>query len=126
MLKLGNTRASSSAKRRLDGVVSNGATWTDTIILSDDGAEISGASSGEWRLTLRCTFASSADLTLSSGDSELVITQNTDYTSITLDVAPATLANLCGDYHADLVHETTGGDITHWAHGVITVQDDPI
>lgn len=126
MLKVGNTRNASSARRKINGIVSRGATWADTLRLSDDGAQISGADSGEWRLTLRKCGSDSIDLTLSTVGATLVVTQSTTYTQIAIDCPASSLSSLCGDYHADLGHESTGGDVTHWAHGTVTITEDPV
>lgn len=126
MFKIGNTRDSSSARRKISGIVSRGATWADEFYLSEDGFQIGSADSGEWRLTLRRPGSDSIDLTLSTSNGTIVVSQNTTNTQFSLDCPASSLSSLCGDYHADLGHETAGGDVTHWGHGVVTIEADPV
>lgn len=126
MLKIGDTRDASSARRKITGYVSNGATWTDAIRLSDGGSQITSADSGEWRLTLRHCDSGPIDLTLSTANATLVVTQNTTYTQIAVDCPASSLSSMCGDYHADLAHESSDGDVTHWGHGLVRIAEDPI
>jgi hypothetical protein len=105
-------------------VLSNGASWLDTFALDVDGAEIAGAGTSAWRLTLSDESGSS-QFTASEAAGTLTVTQNTTYTLFALSVPAASLSGLCGSYAVDLVETTAAGQTIHWIHGDATVLDQP-
>lgn len=112
----------SGAKFTWTNRLSNGATWDEDFELALNDAEISGADTSTWKLTLkRC---GSIVLTLTSG-SEITVTQNTTSTIFAIDCAQSSVDSLCGDYDCDFAEQTAGGKIVHWCSGTVTfVEED--
>jgi hypothetical protein len=113
------------AKGILSGAVSNGASWIESFRVDVDGAEIAGAGTSAWQLNLR-DDCGTVVLSVSESVGTLTVTQSTTYTLFQIDVPYASMAALCGDYRADLIEQTSGGDRVHWASGIITVRDEPL
>lgn len=126
-MSLARTRSSgqTGAKGIINGTISNGASWIESFRIDVDGAEISGADTSAWQLNLRDEDGSVV-LSVSESASTLTVTQSTTYTLFQIDVPYSSLSALCGDYRADLIEQTSGGDRIHWASGVITVRDEPL
>lgn len=114
------------AKGILAGTISNGATWVETLEFSENGAEISGASTSTWKMVFKECDGGSPVLTLTSG-SEITITQNTTETLFAINCPQSSLDDLEGDYHVDIACQATGGGaITHWASGIVTIIDEDL
>lgn len=124
-LSRARTAGQTGAKGIINGTISNGVSWIESFQVSVDGAEISGASTSAWQLNLR-DEGGTVVLSVSESAGTLTVTQSTTYTLFQIDVPYASLSDLCGDYQIDLVEETSGGDRVHWAHGVLTVRDEPL
>jgi hypothetical protein len=117
------------------GVVSANADWNEVVVietgnLSTGFAPSTGFTNDTWHLTFRkstCVGAG-ADLTLSSSstDAGLTYTESSTLSTLLISTTLGTLAALNGDYTVDIASKSTGGVLTHWAHGVITVQNDPV
>lgn len=117
------------ADNTVSGFISNGSTWVETILLTDqDGSPLTGIDSDEWRLQLREDEEStSAVLTLSTTDGTLDIAVETDRTLFSINVPQASLSDLEGDYVLDIVSKAASDEtLRHIAHGVLTVRNDPI
>lgn len=128
-------RGDTGAHAILSGTISNGVTWYEDILMTEDGTAISGTPQNwTWTMTFRESFDSdSAALTLTtaSGDG-LTISQGSTSTTLQIRVAKADLSALDGDYVVDLkslnTSDTTydsAGRSRHWAHGVVTVRNEP-
>jgi hypothetical protein len=125
-MSLARTRSisPSGAKGIISGAISNGASWIESFRVDVEGAEIAGADTSAWQLNLR--DCGTVVLSVSESAGTLTVTQSTTYTLFQIDVPYADISDLCGDYRADLIEETSGGDRIHWASGVITVRDEPL
>lgn len=127
MVSIARGRAT-SALFDISGVVSNNATWDEYIYFarSGDGLDLTGLT---FQLQLReCPNGTSAVLTLSTTDGQLVITDDTDEnpTILRINVPYSTISGLRGDYIADLVSKDGDGKLTHWANGIVTFTQAPI
>lgn len=111
------------AKGIVSGAVSNGATWLDTISLSENETEVADADVSTWKMVFKQCDGGSVCLTLTSG-AELTITQNAIETLITIEVAPGAMTNLCGDYYCDLAQLNPAGQVIHWLNGIVTFIDE--
>ena len=127
--KVGET----GARALLSGSISNGATWYEDIAMTEDGTAIAGSpASWTWTMTFReSTDDTSARLTLTTAD-YLDISQGASSTTLQIRVPKASLTALAGDYIVDLksldTSDTTAdsaGRSIHWAHGVVTVRNEP-
>ena len=127
--KVGET----GARALLSGSISNGATWYEDIAMTEDGTAISGTpTSWTWTMTFReTTDDTSARLTLTTAD-YLDISQGASSTTLQIRVPKASLTALAGDYIVDLksldTSDTTAdsaGRSIHWAHGLVTVRNEP-
>ena len=123
------------ARALLSGSISNGVTWYEDVAMTEDGTAISGTpASWTWTMTFRESLEDdSAVLTLTTAASGgLTISQGADATTLQIRVAKATIAPLEGDYIVDLksldttdtTYDSAGRSI-HWAHGVVTVRNEP-
>lgn len=128
-------RGDSSAHAILSGTISNGVTWYEDVLMTEDGTAISGSPQNwTWTMTFRENFTDdSAVLTLTTASGEgLTISQGASSTTLQIRVAKADLADLDGDYVVDLkslnTSDTTydsAGRSRHWAHGIVTVRNEP-
>lgn len=117
-----------AAQQDLSGVISRGATWSETITIVDaNGDQVTGVGSDEFRLQLRKYPEDEAvDLDLTTGDSELTVTVGGSSTTLAISAAQSTLSGLdVGDYVCDIV-SLSGSTLTHRAHGTVTVTNSPI
>lgn len=120
---IGRSAQSHGAKTTMAGVISNGATWYETIELRDeDGNPLTGYGSDTWALTIRETGDDdSAVLTVTP-----TYTEGADETTLLINVPQTSIASLEGDYIGDLKSTAaSNGRIEHWAHGVVTFRNDP-
>lgn len=122
------TNGSHGAQNNVNGIISNGATWYETVLLTDEnGDPLTGVDADTWQFQFRCDPSSdSADLTLTTADGTLTITESTT-TTMLINVPQASLADLDGDYTADLVSKAASDNrLIHRAHGTVTFRTDPI
>lgn len=122
------TAGDSGALFDVSGTVSNNATWDEYIYFLENGSGMNlDGLSFEFQFR-KDPSSTSSDLTLSTADSELVLTDDDGaVTSIVcVNVAYTVISGLEGDYIADLVGKDAASKITHWAHGVITFKQNPI
>jgi hypothetical protein len=117
-----------AAQNSVTGTISNGVTWYETVILTDqDGVQLTGVDADIWQLQLRCDERSdTTDLVLSTSDGTLTITEGAEQTTMLIDCAQSRLDSLEGDYVIDIVSKDSDGRLTHRAHGVITIQESPV
>lgn len=127
-MSLNRARDTHAAQNTVSGLISNGATWSETVILTDqNGAQLTGVASDTWQFQFRLDpEASAAELTLSTTAGTLAVTEGASSTTLTILASQSSISALEGDYAADLVSKTAGGTITHRAHGIVTFRADPI
>jgi len=128
-MALNRARDIHAAQNTVRGIVSNGATWYETVLLTDEnGAQLTGVSSDTWQFQFRKDPTSdAADLTLSTTAGTLTVTEGASTTTLLINVAQSALDDMEGDYVADLVSKATGDSrLTHRAHGIVTFRADPI
>jgi hypothetical protein len=121
-------RHGTGAKGIISGTISNGATFRQDLEIKENGTFITDAPTFEWRMTFR-KDGDSPDLTLSTTDGTLTVTNGADATNVAIVVAYTALSALEGDYICDLASldtSTTPDDLVHWAHGVVTFRYEPI
>lgn len=116
-----------AAQQSLNGVISNGSTWSETITLVDaNGDQITGVEAHTFQLSLKANRNdAAAELTLTSAASQLTVTVGASTTTLAILATQAVISNLEGDYICDLVSKT-GSTLTHRAHGTVTVGNDPV
>jgi hypothetical protein len=123
MIALARNALRSSPRYRLAGELSRNASWVQTLEIPADGSSVS-ITGQTVRITFReCEDQTSADLTVSSADSQITIS---DADTLTISVTDEVMGGLsAGSYTADLTSET-GGVVTHWAQGVVKINDGPV
>ena len=128
MTALFRTAGASGALFEMSGVVSNNVTWDENINFTENGTAM--VLTG---LSFQFQFRDAQDdtstvLTLSTADSELVITADDGGVNsiLRINVAYTVIDGLEGDYIADLVGKDAASKLTHWAHGVVTFRHDPL
>lgn len=117
------------AKGLISGMVSNGATWWQDLSITEDGTVITDADDWVWRMTFRKKVGDDPDLTLTTADGTLTVSQGASATTIQIRVVYTALADLDGDYICDLASldtSTTPDKLVHWAHGTVTFLDEPV
>lgn len=104
----------------LSGQISKNAQWSQVLELPADGntVDISGQ---DVRISFRLT-CNDPEVSVFS-PAEITVT---DDDTLTIDVAPSVIANLCDNksYIVDLT-SVDGDVITHWAHGSVFVTGSP-
>ena len=122
-----NHRRNGSAHNTITGIVSNGSTWSDSFVIRDqNGDDVTGITGHTFQFQFRRREdETSAVLTLTSGASEVTVGESNGVTTITIAAAQSTIADMSGDYVADLVSKT-GSTITHRGHGVVTFTNSPV
>lgn len=108
------------AKAIVSGRVTSGATWIEQFELDQNGAQISGADTSTWKFVFKNCESGTPVLILTSG-TEITVTQNITSTIFAIDVA---VTGMCGDYRADFAQKTSGGDVIHWASGIVTFVEE--
>lgn len=108
------------AKAIVSGFVTSGATWIEQFEIDQNGVQIMDADTSTWKFVFKNCDNGNPVLTLTSG-TEITVTQNTTSTIFAINVD---VANMCGDYRADLAQQTPGGDIIHWASGIVTFNQE--
>lgn len=110
-------------------VVSNGATWYESLRIKDqNGEDVTGLTSDTFQLQFRCNEEDdSSVLTLSTTAGTLSVAEADGVTTLTVNVPQATISSMDGDYIADLVSKAASdGKLTHRCHGVVTFTNSPI
>lgn len=117
-----------SAQNTVSGEISNGATWYEDITITDDnGNQVTGIEDDEFQFQFRSEREGTADLTLSTSGGELTVVEGASSTVLQIRVAQSALANMAGDYFADLVSKAASDSrLIHRAHGIVTFRNDPI
>lgn len=112
------------ARNTVSGVLSNGATWYETITIELNG--ITDPDTFTWTITFEKCEGSGSSLTLTTA-TELTVTDNADDTATMLINVPASsLSALCGDYFCNIKSENPADDrVIHWAYGTVTFRDNP-
>lgn len=129
MIRISEIRSDRPEPAKLYGTVSNGATWWEDLTLRLDGTVIASADTWVWRMTFRDENNDSNDLTLTTADGTLTISQGATSTTLQIRVAYTALSALEGDYICDLSSldtSTTPDKVVHWAHGTVTFRNEPI
>lgn len=132
MASMSRGAGSHAAQCSVSGTVSNGVTWYETILLTDEnGDQLTDVDDHTWQFQFRRyednESADSSDLTLSTTAGTLTVTEGAETTTLVINVPQADLASLEGDYIADLVSKDPANSrLTHRAHGIITFREDPI
>jgi len=111
-----SSQSRTGAKGIVSGFVTSGATWIEQFEISQNNLQITDADTSTWKFVFKNCDNGTPVLTLTSGV-EITVTQNTISTIFAINVD---VSNMCGDYQADLAQRTPGGDIIHWASGVVT------
>jgi len=114
------TSLQTGAKGIVSGQVTSGATWIEQFEIDENGAEISGADTSTWKFVFKHCDSGSPVLTLTSGV-EIMVTQNTTSTIFAISV---NVTGMCGEYQADFAQRTAGGNIIHWASGIVTFVEE--
>lgn len=115
-----------AADNTVSGVISAGATWSETATIKDqNGDDVTGLTGHSFQFQFRRCSDDSPDLTLSTAEGTLSISESEGVTTLTINVPQASLSSMCGDYIADLASKT-GSTITHRAHGIVTFRNDPV
>jgi hypothetical protein len=116
-----------SAHNIISGYVSNGSTWSESFVLRDqDGANVTGITGHTFQFQFRpAENDTTSELTLTSGDSQVSAGESGGVTTITIAATQAVIANMRGDYIADLVSKT-GSTLTHRGHGKVTFTNAPV
>lgn len=109
----------------LKGVISNGASWIASYRFQVGGAPLTDAEDFTWQWNLR-DECNTVVLSASTDDSTLTVENDDDNTTLSVNVPYASLSALVGDYVADIVYQNDDGDRVHWAHGMMTVRDEPL
>jgi hypothetical protein len=118
--------APNPASNTISGHIDRSTTWYEDIELTQNGEPLTDVDDHVWTLTLYKEPGASADLTLSTADSSLTITEGTA-TLLSIRCAPSRLSSLCGDYMCDIrsVDQSPTVDnasrVYLWARGVLTV-----
>ena len=128
-MAINRSRESHAAQNTVTGLISNGATWYETITLTDEtGAQLTGVAADTWQFQFRADAGSdTADLTLSTVGGTLTVTEGASSTTLLINVPQATIDDMEGEYVADLVSkDSSDSRLTHRAHGIVTFRSDPI
>jgi hypothetical protein len=112
----------------ISGFVSNNVTWDEYIYFTSSGSgmELTGLA---FELQFReCPDGTSTTLKLTTADSQLVITNDTDGdpTILRVNVPYTTISGMKGDYIADLVSKDGDDKLVHWGSGIVTFTKNPV
>lgn len=116
---------SHGARSTVSGVISNGATWYETVTIELNG--ITSPNTFTWTLTLQRSDGAGTDLSLTTGGGGLTVTDNGDDTaSMLINVAAGDLSALCGDYICNIKSENPSDSrVIHWAYGIVSMREAP-
>lgn len=114
------------ARGLLAGALGNGASIHEDLEITENGTVVTDADEWDWRMTIRRSYNDAPDLTLTTDDSTLTISQGASATTVQIRVAYTALSVLEGDYIVDLASKDAADRVIHWAHGVITFRHEPV
>lgn len=124
-----HSAGNSGALFALSGEVSNNSTWDEYIYFREAGAAmVLTGLSFQFQFRSSDELDTTADLTLTTADAELVITNddNSSPTILRINVPYTTISGMLGDYQADLVSKDAADKLTHWCSGVVSFRQSPI
>lgn len=107
-------------------------TWSINSTISEDiyfheagvAMDLTGL---DFKMTLRADPDSeSADYTFSIDSGQLAITTDDDSVEILRLTITAGTISQTGDYVADLASQDASDVVTHWAHGIISLRNNPV
>lgn len=115
--------AQHGARNNVTGVISNGATWYESVAIELNG--IVDPDLLTWTMTFEENEGAGASLSLTTTAGTLTVTDNGDDTATMLINVPASsLSSMCGDYVANLKSDS-GTRVIHWAYGIVSFRDSP-
>jgi hypothetical protein len=126
MPSVANNRMAHGARNTVSGVISNGATWYESISIDLNG--IADPDLLVWVMTFQCKNGAGTDFSASTADSTLTVTDNGDDTATMLvNIPAASLSALAGDYICNIKSTNSAGDgrVIHWAYGIVTFIEAP-
>lgn len=127
MTVLARDSGQSGALFDVQGTVPINATWSEDIYFLEAGAgmDLTGL---DFKMTLRCSAENtSADYTLSTDAGTLSIVADSNSINSILRVnVPAGTLTTEGDYIADLASQDSDSKVLLWAHGVISLRQNPV
>lgn len=125
MSRLARGAQPNPASSIISGTVDNGSTWSEDIDLTQNGEPLTSVSDHVWTMEFYSEPGASADLTLTTADGTLTITESTA-TTLGIRVGPSALSGMLGDYWCDLKSvdssPTVDGE-SHtylWGRGIVT------
>jgi hypothetical protein len=114
-----------SAHNVITGVVSTGATWSESFVIRDqDGENVVDIDDHDYQFQFRDEEDDTAAVLTLSG-SEVTAAESNGVTTITINCAQSRLSSMSGGYVADLVSKS-GSTLTHRGHGVVTFNNSPV
>lgn len=126
MTSIAREYGDSGALFEMSGTVPINATWSEDIYFQEAGSamDLTGLS---FKLTLRSSQDSdSAHYTLSTAAGTLSITTDDDDVEVLrISVARGTFTDT-GNFIADLASQDGAGSVTHWAHGIVSLRNNPV
>jgi hypothetical protein len=126
MTSIARGNGDSGALFDMSGAIPVNATWQEDIYFQEAGAAMS-LDDLDFKLTLRCDpKQDSADYTLSTGDGTLSLATDGDGVDVLRVNVPAGTFTRTGDYIADLASKDANDAVTHWAHGVVSLRNNPV
>lgn len=126
---MNHARGAHAADNTVSGIISNGVTWYEEFQVKDqNGDDVTGLTLDAFQFQFRCSEdRDESELTLSTADGTLSVAEAGGVTTITINVPQSTIADMEGDYVADLVSKAASNSrLIHRAHGVVTFRNDPI
>ncbi len=114
------------ARGIIAGTISNGATWSEAFEITENGTFVTNADTWDWKLKLRKTYDSGADLTLTTDDGTLTVVNGASSTTVTILVAYTAMTDLEGEYIIDLASKDGSNVVVHWGHGSVTIRNEPV
>lgn len=114
------------ASNVISGTIDQDTTWYEDIELTQNGDPLTDVDDHVWTLTLYKEPGAGADLTLTTADSTLTITEGAT-TILGIRCAPSRLSALSGDYWCDVRSTDSSPTVDGasrvylWGRGVVTV-----
>lgn len=125
----GRTAGASGAETILSGVVPAYATWSEDIYFYDSAGVAMDISNLDFYFQFRCDGTSTgADVTLSTVAGDLSIEADGGLVNsiLRIDVEPGRFSAIKGDLIADLFAVDGSANVTLYAHGVVTLTNNPV
>lgn len=121
------TNGDSGALFEMSGTVPINATWLEDIYFTEAGApmDLTGL---DFKLTLRGSQDSDAaayTLSIAAGTLSIEADSSAVDRILRITVQPGTLSEV-GDFIADIASEDGAGVVTHWAHGTVSLRNNPV